>query len=110
MNEIEIGGKHRPINFGISALGMYCREKGIPLTKMEGAFEDMDLQDLTNLIYFALLAGYRRARVEVDFEKNDVLDWLDDTESFTRAMEAWNNSQTSSSDSKKKLAKGAANR
>jgi hypothetical protein len=109
MNEIELGGKHRPINFGISALGMYCREKGIPLTRMEGAFQDMDLQDLTNLIYFALLAGHRRARVQVDFEKDDVLDWLDDTESFTRAMEAWNASQQTE-EAKKKPAKAALNR
>jgi hypothetical protein len=95
MHEIEIGGKHRPINFGIGALVLYCGEKGIPVARMDSAInmELMTLQDLTDLIYCALLAGYRRARLQVDFDKNDLLDWMDDTAAFARAMEAFASSQ-----------------
>jgi hypothetical protein len=94
MKEIELGGKSRPINFGIGALAQYCGERKIPLTAMESAFAEMNLLDMIDLMYHALVAGCRRARVDVDFEREDITDWLEEDGALAVAMEAFAASQS----------------
>jgi hypothetical protein len=94
MKEIVIGGKTRPIVFGMSTLAAYCHEKRIALTRMEQAFADMTLQDTIDLIYHALVSGARRYRIEPDFDRVDVTTWIDeDTDAFAEAMRIFSESQ-----------------
>lgn len=94
MNEVHIGGKSRPIVFGMSTLAQYCHDKGIALTRMEKAFADMTLLDTMDLIYHALITGCRRYKIQPDFDKDDVMTWIDeDPDAFAEAMRLFGESQ-----------------
>jgi serine kinase of HPr protein (carbohydrate metabolism regulator) len=94
MKEIQIGGKLRPINFGMSTLADFCEIKGVSLRNMEKAFADMSLKDSIILMHLALRAGAARMRLSEDITLQDVQDWIDDDISaFAAGMEAFSASQ-----------------
>jgi hypothetical protein len=109
MNQIRIGGKDRPIVFGMSTLAAYCHAKKVPLARMEKAFTDMTLQDTIDLIYYALVSGCRRHKLEPDFDRDDIDIWVDENPNgFAEAMLIFTesqNAQLSDNTDKKKLKK-----
>jgi len=111
MKEIVIGGKTRPIVFGMSTLGELCDEKQIPLTNMNEVFADLTLKDLLSLIYHALVMGARQSKLPVEFTRDDVNAWIDqDSEVFPEAMRIWaesNNVQGAPAQEKKRVSRRA---
>lgn len=94
MNQVNIGGKDRPIVFGMSTLAAYCHAKKVPLVKMEKAFTDMTLMDTIDLIYYALISGCRKNKIEPDFDRFDLDNWIDeDANAFAEAMVIFTESQ-----------------
>lgn len=79
--EINIGGKLRPVKFGTNQSAMYCEVRGISLAKMQSELsniEDSDGGSIRDLIYSALWAGCKTDKIEVDFDRYDLGDWIDD--------------------------------
>lgn len=77
MDKIKIGGKNRPISFGMAALALFCRKTGISLQELESKFQQLDLMDSIQLITCGLEDGARKSKQSFEFEWEDVADWLD---------------------------------
>ena len=93
---VKIGGKERPLAFGYSVAYAYESQTGGNYNElifkvageMEAAGQAMSDNDLvrvatamhvkplTDLVYFGLKYAHRRDGVEIDFEAEDVADWL----------------------------------
>ena len=87
LRTIEIGGKKRPISVGVAMTNYYCKGNGRNWTirQFSDAFSDkrlksMDFQidEIIELIYYALYTGAKATGKEVDFTQEDVLFWVDE--------------------------------
>lgn len=76
--QIEIGGRKRPVFFGFYAFKVFEDETGIKFSKMGESLEDMSIEVLVAFIYAGLVNGSKKENKEIDFEKEDVFNWLDD--------------------------------
>lgn len=105
VNWIELGGKERPLAFGYAVAYAYESQTGgnynelilrvaTELDQAGQAVKDNDLarvatamhiKPLTDLVFFGLKYAHRKEGEEIDFEAEDVADWLF---SDQRAMQA----------------------
>lgn len=73
----ELGGQQRTLRFGINALNMMTSELDIKDNDVCKLFS-LGMQALPTFIYCGLYADYRSRKAEVDFDKWDIGDWLDE--------------------------------
>lgn len=86
---IKMGGKDRPVLYGMSALLAYEKNTG------RNALDDFLALDsnavsvtlMTDLLYYGLWNGYRAEKMEVDFDEYQVADWTTEPGVFKKAME-----------------------
>ena len=78
MVTIQLGGKLRPVFFGFFAFKVFEDETGIPFSKMGESLQNMTVETLTAFIYAGLMSGYKRDKLQVDFVRDDIYDWLDE--------------------------------
>jgi len=78
MKSIKLGGKLRPIHFGWYSFKIFEQETGIPFTKLRAALQEANVEILVVFVYSAICGGYNKLSKEVDFEKNDIYNWMDD--------------------------------
>jgi hypothetical protein len=96
VNWIKLGGKERPLAFGYAVAYAYETQTGrnynelifqvaAEMEQAGRAMEDNDLlrvatavniRPLTDLVFFGLKYAYRREGMEVDFEAEDVAEWV----------------------------------
>lgn len=96
VNYIKIGGKERPIAFGYAVAYAYESQTGgnynelifRVATEMEQAGQalsdndlirvatSMHVKPMTDLVYFGLKYAHRKEGIDVDFEVEDVAEWL----------------------------------
>ncbi len=104
----ELGGQQRTLRFGINALNMMTQELDIKDNDISKLFS-IGMSALPTFIYCGLYADYRSRKADVDFDKWDVGDWLDDLGMermeglFTEIGKVFSNSMPE--DLKKKAAK-----
>lgn len=95
---IKMGGKERPVLYGMSALLAY--EKNTGRNALDDFLElDGDKVSVTlmaNLLYYGVWNGYRAERLTVDFDEYDVADWAVEPGVFQRAMEIFKDAFPSS--------------
>ena len=85
---IELGGKERPIHFGVNALSLYSDVEKMPIHDMIYSLEKLTFKQMVVLIWAALKTGAIHEKQEANFDVNDVGDWLDeDFEKFTECAE-----------------------
>jgi hypothetical protein len=81
VNQIELGGKVRPILFGNYVFRKMKTEKNKPLPEiLKGieTFEAMDFDILSNLVYYALRAGELATNLPAEeFTTDQVSIWMD---------------------------------
>jgi hypothetical protein len=81
INQIELGGKVRPILFGNYVFRKMKTEQGIGLAEiLKGldTFEVMDFNILSNMVYYALRAGEMANNLSPDtFTADNVSIWMD---------------------------------
>lgn len=77
-NFIVIGGVERPVRFGFSALYQYEQRTGRnPLTDfaaMQGG--NATISTMVDILYAGLCAGTRHLKQPIDFDQEDVADWI----------------------------------
>lgn len=79
MQQVQLNGKLHPVKFGMGALIQYERKTG------RSAIEDFQtmsggslrLSVVADLIYAAIVCGYRQFKKLPDFTEDDLADWLD---------------------------------
>ena len=72
-----LGGKTRLLKFNLNSMASFSQRYGIAIEEMQKmSTRRMTLQQLRDIIYFALAEGCRGQDVEVDFTELDVGDWL----------------------------------
>lgn len=76
---IPLGGKMRLLKFSLNALASYSQRYNISIEDMQRmSAKRMTLQQLRDVLFFALAEGYRIEGKEVDFTELEVGDWLQD--------------------------------
>lgn len=81
LKTVKIGGKDRPIKFGTNQSSRYCEIRDIDLPQMQDELSDLANSDgsaIRDLLYSALWAGCKTAKIEVDFDRYDLGDWIDE--------------------------------
>lgn len=77
---IEIGGQKRPVRFGWAGLLEYEQQTGrkalADFNSLSGGLENVSITVIVDLVYYGLTSGHRKAGVNVDFEKDDVAEWI----------------------------------
>jgi len=68
----------RPIRFGMAALYMYEQLTGRAAISDFASItaQDVKLSVIVDLVYSGLVCGYDKNKVQIDFDKYDVADWL----------------------------------
>ena len=96
MEYVKIGGRLRPIHFGMAALADFeeLSGKGVAALGKELDGDKPQLMLIANLIYCGLGHGARKSKTPVDFENvYEVLDWVDnDPTVIDRVMELFTKS------------------
>lgn len=80
---MNIGGKDRPVKFGLNQTIEYCKLRGISITQMNDDSLRMqsgsgDGSEIRDLIWSALKDGARFGKVDFEATAYDVGDWLED--------------------------------
>lgn len=78
---IELGGKKRPVRFGMAGLYEYEQRTGrkalADFSQMAGqGIENVSISIIVDLAFSGLCAGYRSESRPVDFTPYDVADWV----------------------------------
>ena len=88
--EIKIGGKKRPVHFGMAAFKK--AEQGIGrslvITGDKPINEQVGVDGVSELVYAALWSGARKRGRELDADEWDVADWMDDLDE-NEAKKMW---------------------
>ena len=92
--QIEIGGHKRPVRFGWAGLLEYEQQTGrkalADFASLSGGIENVSITVLVDFVYYGLTSGHKKAGVNVDFEKDDVADWIGQDQSvMEKVMEAF---------------------
>ena len=93
-NIINIGGAKRPVRFGWAGLLEYEQQTGrkalADFASFQDGIENISIVIMTDLIYYGLTCGHRKAGVNIDFDKSDVADWIGaDQTVLTQALESF---------------------
>lgn len=87
VEHFEIGGKSRPLKFGTNQTAILCKLKGINLKQLNELFSverftnlEIDNTEIRDLIYSALVSGAKTCKEPVDFDNEEVGDWIDEME------------------------------
>lgn len=76
--EIKIGGKKRPVSFGINQTAVFCEKHKISLEQIGERFGgQMTLLDFRDLLWSGLVAGAYENKQTPDFDEWDVGTWVE---------------------------------
>jgi len=88
-NYVNIGGKKRPLYFGMNGIREFCKQYEIDLQGFADAFTSLDMDKAINMITIALNEGARKEGVKELYTIETVSDWLDeDFSAFGEATQA----------------------
>lgn len=83
--DIEINGKKRVFKFGTLSMAIFCELEKMSLKSFSDLFgkdendeSKLSPQNVLNLLYSAAAAYNRSQKIEVDFNSDDVADWMDE--------------------------------
>jgi hypothetical protein len=103
---INIGGKDRPVMYGINALAEFNEATNTTLIWIFQMAENplsLNFNQLRYLVYVGLCQGARESNIAVDFSVDDVGNWLNsDFGKFPQFMSALTGSLPQSDDTQKK--------
>ncbi len=77
LKKVKIGGKLRPVKFGMNALRIYSEKTNSTLADLMN-ISGMSITNMIMLVFVGLQEGARKEKQEFDFIIDDVSDWLDD--------------------------------
>lgn len=80
---LDVGGKERTVKFGTNQSVIFTELRGIQLAEYMELLKNVDegkvdLAFTRDVMYSALVDGARVTKVQVDFTKEDVGDWIDE--------------------------------
>lgn len=74
---IQVGGKNRELFFGNNTLEKFMEVEGIKyFSEIAKGFQSVTL--IRSIIYAGCVVADRKAKREIDYDLEDVSDWLDD--------------------------------
>lgn len=80
----DIGGQKRLVKFGTNATAVFCDERGVSLSEFQSiTFQDIKPGELRDIIWSGLVAGAHKEDKDIDFNKWDVGEWIDDLDEDT---------------------------
>ena len=70
-------GSTRCFKFGMAASAKFCKMQNIKWSELDQALTDLNPQTLINAYHSAALAYDEFHKNEIDYDDNDVADWID---------------------------------
>ena len=82
---MNIGKENRPVKFGINQSIIFCKLRGITISKMSDVIDnivknEVDGSEVRDFLYSALKDGARKEKQTFDFTPEDVGDWMEDVD------------------------------
>lgn len=78
MTRVNLGGKERPVKFGMGAFLHIEKQTGKTLTEfINGISSNLSMTDMVIMVFGALAGGAIAAKEPVDFNMDDVVYWLE---------------------------------
>ena len=79
---MNIGGKERPIKFGVNQTDLFCELRGIKLNEYFMLLMELDggeylFKDARDILWSALKDGARQAKIEFNEDPLTIGDWMD---------------------------------
>lgn len=81
--------KNRPVFFGWVAIEKFESLTGIGISKMGEALNNMSASTMIDFCYAGLYAGAKKEKIEIDFDRDDVANWLDEVEDIEKMIQAY---------------------
>ena len=81
--------KKRPVFFGFSAMAVFEEETGIKFAKIGEVMQDMSIKNTIAFVYAGLVGGAKKNKIEIDFDSDDVANWLDEVEDLEKVFMAY---------------------
>lgn len=88
---INVKGAERTLKFGTLSSALFCEAEGIKLKEMGARITNPEPYSQINLIHSAAVAYCKISKVEIDFTKEEVTEWIDEVGEdilATRILEA----------------------
>ncbi len=80
--QVEIGGETRPFRMGIRASSMICEKYNVDLSEFDKFMDEVQqkskIDAIVYLVYAGLYAGYKKEKLPIDFDEEDVWVWVED--------------------------------
>jgi len=100
--------KKRPVFFGFAAMAVFEEETGTQFSKIAETLQDMTIKNTIAFVYAGLVGGAKKIKEDIDFDIDDVADWLDGVtdlekvfQTFIEAMPMMDNTDKATKGSKK---------
>ena len=81
--------KYRPVFFGWSAIEKFEEMTDIPFAEMGEALQNMKATVLIAFIYAGLYGGAKKTKTAIDFDREDVINWLDEVDNLELVMKSY---------------------
>jgi hypothetical protein len=106
VNYIEIGGKKRPLYFGMNGIRKFCKAYNIDLQHFADAFTTLGMDKAIHMIAIALEEGARKENKPAEYTVETVADYFDENfDSFGEATQAIMENLPFKTEEEKKAAK-----
>lgn len=80
VKKIKIGGKERPVYFGMNALELFEHEAGMSFVELQKIMSSgtMSMGIIKKFVYSGLMGGVWKTKANDELDILDVGDWIDD--------------------------------
>ena len=105
---VNIGGKQRPLRFGFAGLMEYEKRTARNALSDFNGQKELSVTMMVDLVFCGVVSGYMSQKMAVDFDENDVAEWLtDDPSVFASIMDLMERSSNNMGNAKAGPAKKA---
>jgi len=102
--DLKIGEKTRGLYFGTAMLLQLEEERGITISELNQRMKERMVTTIVDIFYCAAVTYCKLNRIDVDFERDDIPQWIDQLGGFAEAMRVFNDAMTEPEKNPKALA------
>lgn len=88
--DLKIGEKTRGLYFGTAMLLQLEEERGITISDLNQRMKERMVSTIVDIFYCAAVTYCKLNRIDVDFERDDIPQWVDQLGGFAEAMRVFN--------------------
>lgn len=99
--EKQIDEKIRGFHFGTAMLLMLEEDRGVTITQLNQRMKDRMVTTIVDIFHCAAVSYCKLNKIDVDFDRDDIPQWIDQLGGFTGAMKIFNDAMNEEEGDKK---------